>query len=239
MEEKSPYWQSFLEMVKQDMSPETFDFTGLQNIYREALKSDDKTLAVDVKIGKGKFLLMMFLSDEDQDAKDRLYIFLGNMNKILRLKLYGSHYKGAFLAYINEDNRRDLINELRLEGNGAQPFDFNKFLNQLNASIPDSMPVSKKIRILRQHKDTINSISPFDDSDKTVFDGPMQLEKGVKKPKDKTLRKLYVYTDTEPEIVSSFIKILRSKNKTVRWTRPERKREGVNVESIMKKDAWT
>lgn len=216
------------------MSAVEFDFDKLQNIYREALKSEDKTLAVDVRIGKGKFLLMMFLSNEDQDAKDKLYVFLGNTSKILRLKLYGSHYRGTFRAYINKENEEDLINELKLERNAGWPFDFGRFLRQLNDSIPDSLPVPEKIKIMRQHRDTINGISPVDERDKTEFDGLLQLEKGVKRPRDKTLRKLYMYTNTKPEVVSEFIKILKSRNMTIRWTTPDRKRQGVNIESFLR-----
>lgn len=217
------------------MSTVEFDFNKLQNIYKEALQSEDKTLAVNVKIGRGNFSLMMFLSDEDQDAKDMLYVFLGNINKLLRLKLYGSHYRGTFRAYINEDNKKDLISELKLEGNASQPFDFVRFLNQLNDSVPDSLPVLDKIKIIRQHKNIINAVSPVDERDKTVFDGIMQLEEGIKKPRDKTLRKLYLYTDTNPEIVTEFIRMLKSKNMTTKWTTPDKKRQGVSIEAIMRK----
>ena len=49
-----------------------FDFSGLNNMYISALESLDKALAFDLKVGKGRFLFMMFLSEEDKESKDML-----------------------------------------------------------------------------------------------------------------------------------------------------------------------
>ncbi|WP_286029152.1 hypothetical protein [Ligilactobacillus agilis] len=53
-----------------------FNFDRLKNIYVSTLKSYDKAVAFDVQVGKGKFLFMMYLSDEDEEAKDMLYIYI-------------------------------------------------------------------------------------------------------------------------------------------------------------------
>ena len=46
--------------------PIKFNFNRLQNIYFATLNSDDKATAFDIQIGKGRFLFMMYLSDEDK-----------------------------------------------------------------------------------------------------------------------------------------------------------------------------
>lgn len=49
-----------------------FNFTQLKNVYMEALRSYDKSVAFDIKIGKGRFLFLMFLAEEDE--KDTLFL---------------------------------------------------------------------------------------------------------------------------------------------------------------------
>ena len=54
------------------MSTIEYNFIRLKNIYEEALRSYDKSVAFDVKIGRGRFLILMFLSEADES--DSLYI---------------------------------------------------------------------------------------------------------------------------------------------------------------------
>ena len=42
-----------------------FNFNRLQNLYIATLHSFDKAMAFDIDIGRGRFLFMMYLSDED------------------------------------------------------------------------------------------------------------------------------------------------------------------------------
>ena len=204
---------------------EPFNFSGLKEIYAEAWKSDDKTIAFEIQNGKGRFLFMMLLSKEDKEAKDNLFIFLKNTNKMIQLKLYGSHRNGEFNTYIKDEDRDALIAELELTHSSGHSFSFINFLEQLNHDIPATLLLSHKINTLRNNKELLNRISPMDESQKTVFNGVMQLEKGVKTPRDKTLRKLYLYTDTDPELIAKFIQLLKQRNMTVKWTTPDKKDE--------------
>lgn len=54
----------------------------------------------------------------------------------------------------------------------------------------------------------------------------------MKSPRERTLRKLYIYTETDPAVVSEFINVLKKKNMTVKWTTPERDR-GILLESFL------
>lgn len=76
-----------------------FDFSGLNNMYISALESLDKALAFDLKVGKGRFLFMMFLSEEDKESKDMLFLYMRNTKVMKKIKLYGNHRKGIFKRY--------------------------------------------------------------------------------------------------------------------------------------------
>lgn len=212
---------------------EPFNFSGLKEIYAEAWDSDDKTIAFEIKNGKGRFLFMMLLSKEDKEAKDNLFIFLKNTNKMIQLKLYGSHKNGDFNAYIKDGDRDALIAELGLTHNSGHSFSFVHFLEQLNHDIPATLLLSHKINTLRKNKELLNRISPIDESQKTVFNGVMQLEKGVKAPRDKTLRKLYLYTDTDPELIAKYIQLLKQRNMTVKWTTPDKKDGSTRIDDYL------
>lgn len=192
-----------------------FNFSQLKDIYFDALKSEDKTLIFESHIGKGRFLFMMFLSKEDRESRDKLFIYLRNINRILSLIMYGSHKQGVFNVYIKDDTKKMLIEELQLTPSG-ESFDFENFLYQLNNSIPTSMPMEVKINKLRQNCDTIRSLNVIDEADKTVLIGERKLTKG--KPQDKTLRKLYMYTDGDPQDIALLIELLKKANMTVAWT---------------------
>lgn len=209
-----------------------FNLSGLKNVYSEALNSEDKTMAFDLAIGRGRFLFLMLLSDEDKDSKDNLFIYLRTINRMIKLKLYGSHRNGVFTAYFKPEDENHIIEELQLGNNPNNPFDFERFLNQLNSIIPEHIPLNTKIDTLRDNREQLRNIQSTDESEKTVFDGVMQLEKGVKSPRERTLRKLYIYTETDPAVVSEFIRVLKKKNMTVKWTTPDRAR-GISIETFL------
>lgn len=71
------------------MSTIEYNFIRLKNIYEEALRSYDKSVAFDVKIGRGRFLILMFLSEADE--RDSLFVYMRNTMVMRKLKMYGSH----------------------------------------------------------------------------------------------------------------------------------------------------
>lgn len=67
------------------MSTIEYNFIRLKNIYKEALRSYDKSVAFDVKIGRGRFLILMFLSEADE--RDSLFVYMRNTMVMRKLKM--------------------------------------------------------------------------------------------------------------------------------------------------------
>lgn len=192
-----------------------FNFTNMKNIYLEALKND-QTLIFEITVGRGRFLFMMFFSEDDKESKDKLFIYLRNTKTIIKSKLYGSHKNGNFLIYINNTNREKLIEELQLKI-GKGNFNFDNFLTELNSKIPNSLSLNTKIQKFRENWGPIKELSVIDEEDRTILIGERRLPKN-KKPKETTLRKLYLYTSGSVEDISELIRLLKKANMTVAWT---------------------
>lgn len=194
---------------------EKFNLTNLLNIYNQA-KNETKNYVFEINIGRGRFLFMSFFSDDDLDSKDKLYIYMRNTNNFRTVKLYGNHSKGDFFIYLNENLKIQFVNELQLtEGDGT--FCFSTFMEQLNQQIPDHISPERKATLMRENSELIIQANAIEDSDKIYFGGPKKLSIGT--PQDKTLRKLYMFTNNDPKDIDSFIKILKKINYTVAWFR--------------------
>lgn len=210
--------------------PIKFNFNRLQNIYFATLNSDDKTTAFDIQIGKGRFLFMMYLSDEDKEAKDTLFIYMRNTKVLRKLKMYGSHKKGTFDVYISEKIQNEMTEELCLTHSG-KPFDFEHFLEELNSNIPLEIRQETKIKTLRENRKIISSLDVVDEAKKTVLIGDKHLSVG--KPQDKTLRKLYLYTDADVKDIDELIKLLKKFNRTVAWTTDDNNHKSANIRDLI------
>lgn len=197
-----------------------FNLYGLTNVFKEAIREDRPTLVFEVKNGKGRFLFMMFFDDEDE-SKDLIYIFMRNTMRMLPRKLYGNHLKGEFYIYLKDYMKKLFKDELLIESSVTHnPFIFDKFFNRLNKSIPNSIPLSRKISVLRDCWSEVKNKLPqdiVDENDKTILIGPVQLPKD-KKPQEKTLRKLYLYADGNEHDIAKLIRQLKCHNMTVAWT---------------------
>lgn len=209
-----------------------FNFNKLKDIYNSTLKSNDRTMIFDVQINKGKFLFMMYLSDEDKESRDMLFVYMRNTSALLKLKMYGSHRKGKFEVYIKEEDREKMIRELSLSHNGSH-FDFNSFLNQLNEKIPLNISKENKIQILRSNRNIISSLGMVDEAEKTILIGVLKLPV-EKKPRDKTLRKLYLYTDANEADIDELIKLLKKVNYTVSWTTKDNAYKATDIRALIK-----
>lgn len=210
--------------------PIKFNFSRLQNIYFDTLNSDDKATAFDIQIGKGRFLFMMYLSDEDKEAKDTLFIYMRNTKVLRKLKMYGSHKKGTFDVYISEIIQKEMTEELCLTHNGKH-FDFKHFLEELNSSIPLKLVQEAKIKTLRENRNIISSLGVVDEAKKTILIGDKHLSVG--KPRDKTLRKLYLYTDADVKDIDELIKLLKKFNRTVAWTTEDNNYKSTNIRDLI------
>lgn len=196
-----------------------FNFNQLHTIYSKAWLNKKPTIAFELVIGRGHFVFMIFFSPEDTKASgENLFIYLRNANSLLKIKLYGSRRNGDFKVFVNERQQQLMTDELQLVP-GQGNFNFEQFLSELNNQIPQELPEQKNIDTLRniwrnvedQLKDTV------DQADRTILIGVTKLPDN-KKPQDKTLRKLYIFTDSTADDINDFIKVLKENNYTLKWT---------------------
>lgn len=204
-----------------------YNFNGLKNIYEEALCSYDKSVAFDVKIGRGRFLILMFLSEVDD--RDSLFVYMRNTMVMRKLKMYGSHRNGDFKVYISEEIQNRMITELQLQ-KGTDEFNFKRFLEQINQLIPRKISIDEKVKTLRNNRDIIRTVG-IDENDKTVLIGPKKLSKG--EPQDKTLRKLYMYTEESASVITELIQKLKDANMTVAWTTEDQRYRAADINSML------
>lgn len=204
-----------------------YELPGLTCIYNEAIERSEPTLAFNLNNGKGRFLFMMFFSEEDESTKDLLFVFMRNTKRMVKLKLYGNHRRGQFYIYLQDYVKNCFTQELQLgNSNPVNPFNFNTFFGNLSNAIPATVSLQQKIDILRDSWDTVKEKLPddiVDDNDKTNLVGIIRLPVN-KKPREKTLRKLYLYTDANGDDISALIERLKQLNITVAWT--NKKSEG-------------
>ena len=196
----------------------SFNLTGLTEIYAEAIKRNDPTLAFEIDLGCGRFIFLMFFSQEDVEAKDRLFLQLGNTQVLLELKVYGSHAKGDFKIFFKITDENAIRKELGIFG-GKRPFIFENFLHELNKQIPKSLPRQAKLDKLREvWPEVKHHLSKVvDEADKVYLIGTKSLPEG-RFPRYKTLRKLYIYMDDSAEAVDAFIAALQNARMTLAWT---------------------
>lgn len=209
------------------MSTIEYNFIGLKNIYEEALRSYDKSVAFDVKIGRGRFLILMFLSEADE--RDSLFVYMRNTMVMRKLKMYGSHRNGDFKVYISDEVQMRMKAELQLKEENAT-FDFERFLNEVNNAIPQEITMSQKVKTLRDNRNIIRTVG-IDEIEKTVLIGTKVLSKG--KPQDRTLRKLYMYTEESETVITEFIKNLKKANMTVAWTTEEQRFKAADINAMI------
>lgn len=204
-----------------------FNFTQLKNVYMEALSSYDKSVAFDIKIGKGSFLFFMFLAEDDE--KDSLFLYMRNTKIMRKLKMYGSHRKGDYIVYISDEVQERITAELQLQ-KGNVKFVFERFLNEINNAIPQEISMAQKVETLRKNRNIIRTVG-IDEIEKTVLIGTKVLSKG--KPQDRTLRKLYMYTEESENEITEFIKNLKKANMTVAWTTEEQRFRAADINAMI------
>lgn len=204
-----------------------FNFTGLKKIYMHALVSYDKTVAFDIRIGRGRFLFLMFLAEDDE--RDSLFLYMRNTAIMRKLKMYGSHRNGDFKVYISDEVQERMIEELQLQ-KGNATFVFEQFLNEINNAIPQEISMAQKVKTLRDNRNIIRTVG-IDDIEKTVLIGTKALSKG--KPRERTLRKLYMYTEESETVITELIKNLKKANMTVAWTTEDKRFKAADINAMI------
>lgn len=169
----------------------------------------------------------MFLSEADE--RDSLFVYMRNTMVMRKLKMYGSHRNGDFKVYISDEVQMRMKAELQLK-KGNATFDFERFLNEVNNAIPQEITMSQKVKTLRDNRNIIRTVG-IDEIEKTVLIGTKVLSKG--KPQDRTLRKLYMYTEESETVITEFIKNLKKANMTVAWTTEEQRFKAADINAMI------
>lgn len=171
---------------------------------------------------------MMFFSEEDE-SKDQLFLYLARTRCMLTFLMYGRHAvvnpeSNRFLVYIKPSDIEKIRLELGLQGRGGG-FNLEEFLRALNNEIPQHLNFTELQESCRRHREAFTDPQlrkVVDQSDKIYLIGPRRLD-ADRKPREKTLRKLYLHVDGEPAILEQFIQELKRRNMTLAWTDdPER-----------------
>jgi hypothetical protein len=193
----------------------------MREIYSNAIRAKEPTIAFELRNGRGRFLFMMFFSEDDEESRDALFVFLLKTQVLLRLKMYGSHRKGDFNVYFTGTDIRKIRRELELEQTDTTQFEFQRFLGDLNSQIPANIPFAKQIGTLRENRAIFQNDSRLrkviDEGNKIYCTGPIRLPDN-KHPREKTLRKLYLHLDANPQSVHTLIQRLKERNWTVGWS---------------------
>lgn len=193
----------------------------LAAIYLDALRHREHTIAFEVAVGKGRFVFLIFFSDEDKAISDTLFLLLRNTSYVFKRKMYGSHTKGGTNVYIEPEHERAIRAELQLTDSGPA-FELRSFFAQLNSLIPQKLPLRDTVKTLRENWNAVMAAVPniVESELKTELSGLRQLDL-PKQPKEVTLRKLYLHCEGSPSDIEHLIAKLKSKNKTLVWRVPD------------------
>jgi len=196
-----------------------FNLTGMRSILRDAIIKGVETIAFEIKEGEGKFIFMMFISDDDE-SKDIIYILMVGTRTLIEKKMYGNHRKGDFLIYIKNDEAEKFRQEIGGQG-GQNAFQIGAFLEKVNGRIPEKTSRSENIKCLSENKNSISEHQKIrrkvDESQKIYLIGTMKLPEG-KSPSELRMRKLSLYLDADPSTISWICDKLRERNRTTKWT---------------------
>uniref|UniRef100_UPI00223EED04 hypothetical protein n=1 Tax=Providencia rustigianii TaxID=158850 RepID=UPI00223EED04 len=135
------------------------------------------------------------------------------------LKMYGSHARGDFILYVNGWQEQLIRDELGIQNGQQNHFILNDFLNRLNNQIPQQIDYHLTANVLRDNKDAINSnlSSIIDDALKVNLVGIRRLQDNAR-ARDKTLRKLYLYSDGNGDDIAAFIDAINADGRfTIGW----------------------
>lgn len=198
-----------------------YELSGLKGIFNEAIQRNEPTIVFEINNGSGKFLFMIFFDSEDESTKDQLFIFMRNTQRMVKLKLYGNHYQGQFHLYLEEYVKGWFKKELLIDNaDSNNKFDFDNFFSSMNLSIPNALSLQAKITKIRESwRDVADKLPKevVDENEKTILLGDKALPEG-KRPRERTLRKLYLYSDGNADDITTLITNLKRLNRTVAWT---------------------
>lgn len=207
------------------------NLSNLHNIYTQSLDNHHPTIAFELREGGGVFVFMMFFSEEDE-SRDQLFILLKRTQRMIKYKMYGNHRKGNFNIYPNPEYDNWIKEELGIIG-GQTAYEQEKILEKLNKNIPQNLPLTSTIETIHNNRNMVSrTVNLVDEEDKIYLLGPRKLSED-RHPREKTIRKLYLYVEAEPRLIKNFIEHLRKNNMTLAWTH-DPNRANYNLAEMMR-----
>lgn len=198
-----------------------FDLNGLAPLYAECRRRRETTLVFETRIETGVFVGLMFFDHEDDESRDRFFFYMARTNRMFETKLYGNHRQGAFYIYVQPEHVEAFRAELGIEPGGKHPFCAEEFLRRFNAAIPGTLSYTTKIQIFRTHSPGLSRQvlmkRHVSEANKVHWIGLRTLTP-PEKPRERTLRKLYLYLDAPAATIERLIAVLKETNTTVCWS---------------------
>lgn len=206
-----------------------FNFTGLHPAFLEALKRHEPSIAFALREGEGRFVFFFFLKTDSKGeikwGAFELFVFLARTQRMLRFKLLGNHKNaGDFKIRLNNNDELKIRDELGIQGNQNGPaFDLGRFLSRLNDSIPSTIPLKNKVEEIKHYENAVKSHCReyIDEASKVYLIRLGPVTNGGK-PREETLRKLYMI-DAPADDITSLIGELKRIKWTAYWTANESK----------------
>jgi hypothetical protein len=201
-----------------------FNFTKLHPVFLEAIQRHEPSIAFALAEGVGKFVFLLFMKTDSSGDIEwgelELFVLLARTQGMIRLKLLGNHKNaGNFKVRLRDEHERAIRDELGIGNAAAGPaFVLSDFLEKLNGMIPVSVSLQEKIAVIQENKPSIctHCAEYMDDASKVYLLRAGPLAPG-KRPREETLRKLYML-DVPREDIAALIQKLKSVRWTAFWT---------------------
>jgi len=196
---------------------------GFGPLYFQALKEERQSIVFEIQKGIGRFVFMIFFDENDKNRND-FFLLLGRTQQFREFQLYGSHKKSETRIFLNGKDVEAVRKELDIQAGGKIPFDAYGFMRGIAKEFPHELTIVQSMTKLREYKKVVMDEPRLDkivpSKDKRFFLHPMSLPED-RRPREPTLRKLYLNLDAEPRVIERFILWLKRQNKTVKWTDQE------------------
>ncbi|HDX8373222.1 TPA: hypothetical protein RQN12_004267 [Aeromonas dhakensis] len=206
-----------------------FNFTGLHPTFLEALQRHEPSIAFALQEGEGRFVFFFFLKTDSRGnikwGDLELFIFLARTQTMLRFKLLGNHKNaGDFKIRLNINDEHKIREELGIQGSPNTPaFDLGRFLARLNDNIPVTIPLKNKVEVIKQQKNAVKDhCREYIEEAQKIYLIRLGPVTNGGKPREETLRKLYMI-DAPADDITSLISDLKQIKWTAYWTASESK----------------
>ena len=73
----------------------------MREIYSNAIRAKEPTIAFELRNGRGRFLFMMFFSEDDEESRDALFVFLLRTKAGTRCRTLSGNLRALNLGFVS------------------------------------------------------------------------------------------------------------------------------------------